>query len=29
MNNEPAYFITFMNNGKAFPSLGGMQLPVF
>ena len=25
MNNEPAHFRTFMNNGKAFPNLGGMQ----
>ena len=27
-NSEPAYFVTFMNNGKIFPSLGGMQLPL-
>ena len=24
LNSEPAHFITFMNNGKVFPILGGM-----
>ena len=28
MNCKPALFFTFMNNGKVFPSLGGMQLSV-
>ena len=28
MNNEPDYFFKFMNNGKVFPSLGGIQLPL-
>ena len=28
INSEPAHFLTFMNNSKAFPSFGGMQLPV-
>ena len=24
MNSEPTHFLTFMNNGKAFPSLDGI-----
>ena len=28
MNNETGHFLTFMNNGKTFPGLGGMKLPV-
>ena len=28
MNSEPAHFLTFINNGKTFPSLVGMQLPI-
>lgn len=28
LNIKPIYFLTFMNNGNSFPSLGGMQLPV-
>ena len=27
-NSEPAHFFTFMNNDMAFPTLGGMQLPM-
>ena len=27
MNSEPAHFLTFINNGKTFPSLVGIQLP--
>ena len=28
MNSKPVHFLTFVNNGKVFPSLVGMQLPV-
>ena len=28
MDSEPAHFLTFINNGKTFPSLVGMQLPI-
>ena len=28
VNSEPTHFLTFMNNGKVFPSLGIMQLPM-